>query len=288
VEEAPIFVLNGCVNPGDFFDPLGTVHWLPWVEWHHHMQAMLRDFSPTVTKQLTKKISSLVRISKPNKMIALAAVKKYHCGDSITSLHDDLHWRNHFTTDITGHTAFDACIKDIETYAVKRESIDDLGDHQSNDILLQKKINDFHHPAYQCCAINVTNESFHQSDGWTETGRSFTYPGPFLTEKTLKCLLGETAFIANGQCDTYSTLHYLGFEFDYGLDLSYDSVKPDLDRLVAMTKLIRSLQELDMQEIFQRTRFSSLHNKDHVLSGKLHAISEKINQESIQYIHDHI
>ena len=286
--EAPIFVLNGCVNPGDFFDPVGTVHWLPWVEWHYHMQAMLRDFSPVVQKKLSKKISSLVRISKPNKMIALSAVKKYHGHDSITSLHDDLHWRSHFATSTTGHAEFDALLKDIDIYACERESIDDLAAHQGDDVQLQKKINDFHHPAYQCCAINVTNESFYQSDGCRQAGPGFTYPGPFLTEKTLKCLLGETAFIANGQYQTYSTLRRLGFEFDYGLDLSYDEVKQDLDRLVAVTGLIRSLQQPDTMEIFNRARSSCLHNKDHVLSGTFYAMSEKINQESIQYIHDHI
>ena len=102
--EAPIFVLNGCVNSGDFFGPEDTVHWLPWVEWHYHMQAMLRDFAPSVVKKPIKKISSLVRISKPNKMIALAAVKKYHGHDSVTSLHDDLQCRSHFATGMTGHT----------------------------------------------------------------------------------------------------------------------------------------------------------------------------------------
>jgi hypothetical protein len=286
--DAPIFVLNGCVNPGDFFDSVASVHWLPWVDWHYHLRAMLHNFSPVVTKQLTKKISSLVRISKPNKMIALAAVKKYHSHDSIVSLNENLHWRTYLNNSRTGHSDFDALLKEVDTYAGECQYIDDVSTYQDNNTLLHIKLNDFHHPAYQCCAINVTNESFYNSDGWEANGRCFTYPGPFLTEKTLKCLLGETAFIANGQFQTYSTLRSLGFEFDYGLDLSYDNVKPDLERLIAMFGLIQSLQSLDTMEIFENTRNSCLHNKEHVLSGKFYSISEKINQETVQYIYSNI
>ena len=287
--DAPIFVLNGCVNPGDFFDPVASVHWLPWLDWHYSFQAMLHNFSPVVTKQLTKKISSLVRISKPNKMIAVAAVKKYHSHDSIVSLNENLHWHTYLNNSRTGHSNFDALLKEVDTYAGECQIIDDVAKYLgNNDTLLQIKLNDFHHSAYQCCAINVTNESFYNSDGWDTNGRSFTYPGPFLTEKTLKCLLGETAFIANGQFQTYSTLRSLGFEFDYSLDLSYDNIKPDLDRLIAIFGLIQSLQSMDTMEIFENTRTSCLHNKEHVLSGKFYSISEKINQETVQYIYNNI
>jgi hypothetical protein len=286
--DAPIFVLNGCVNPGDFFDPVALVHWLPWVDWHYHLQAMLHNFSPVVTKQLTKKISSLVRISKPNKMIALAAVKKYHSHDSIVSLNENLHWRTYLNDSRTGHSDFDALLNEVDTYAGECQYIDDVLSYSANNNLLHIKLNDFHHPAYQYCAINVTNESFYNSDGRDTDGRSFSYPGPFLTEKTLKCLLGETAFIANGQFQTYSTLCSLGFEFDYGLNLSYDNIKPDLDRLIAMFGLIQSLQSMGTMEIFENTRTSCLHNKEHVLSGKFYSISEKINQETVQYIYNNI
>lgn len=286
--DAPIFVLNGCINPGDFFDPVPSVHWLPWVDWHYQLRAMLHNFSPVVTKQLTKKISSLVRISKPNKMIALAAVKKYHGHDSIVSLNENLYWRTYLKDSRTGHSDFDALLKEVDTYASECQYIDDVSNYRANDTLLHIKLNDFHHPAYQCCAINVTNESFYNSDGRETNGRYFTYPGPFLTEKTLKCLLGETAFIANGQFQTYSTLRSLGFEFEYGLDLSHDKVKPDLERLIAMFGLIQSLQAMDTMEIFENTRTSCLHNKEHVLSGKFYSISEKINQDTVEYIYNNI
>jgi hypothetical protein len=221
-------------------------------------------------------------------MIALAAVKKYHSHDSIVSLNENLHWRTYLNNNRTGHCDFDALLKDVDTYAGECQYIDDVSNYLHNNTLLHLKVNDFHHSAYQCCAINVTNESFYNSDGWEANGRCFTYPGPFLTEKTLKCLLGETAFIANGQFQTYSTLCSLGFEFDYGLNLSYDNIKPDLDRLIAMFGLIQSLQSMGTMEIFENTRTSCLHNKEHVLSGKFYSISEKINQETVQYIYNNI
>jgi hypothetical protein len=89
--------------------------------------------------------------------------------------------------------------------------------------------------------------------------------------------------------DLLTGIYYvLGFEFDYNLDLSYDNIKPDLDRLIAIFGLIQSLQSMDTMEIFENTRGSCLHNKEHVLSGKFYSISEKINQETVQYIYNNI
>ena len=279
--DAPIFIFNVCSNT--YFDintfPYKNIHWLPWIEWHYQTNAMLHEYSANVNKNMRKKISCLVRMSKTNKLVALSAVYKYHANDSLTSFHNTSYEDGtDIDTNLTGHNEFDSILKEISTYCVEKKIIDDikLYDHDFN--LLQKKIHNFHAEAYQSCAINVTNESFFR------THYKYT-PGPFLTEKTLNCIIGETAFLANGQYGTYSLLEKLGFEFNYGLDLSYDNLSGDLDRLVALHKTIKLLQYIDTADIFNQTRDSCLANKDHILSRSFYNICENINETTINKIH---
>ena len=278
---APIFVFNVCNNI--YFDtrafPHKNIHWLPWVEWHYQTEATLRDYSADVTKKISKKISCMTRISKTNKLIALSAVKKYHSNDCFTSFHNRCHQdATDVDTNPTNHLEFDRLLSDIPIYCNTKEIVDDIESHEYNWFVLQKKIHNFHVDAYQTCALNVTNESFFR------THHLYT-PGPFLTEKTFNCILGETAFLANGQSQTYNTLEKLGFEFNYGIDLSYDNLSGDLDRLVALHKTIESLQYMDTIDIFEQTQNSCLANKEHVLSRRFYNICEKINEQTVQKIH---
>lgn len=278
---APIFIFNVCNTT--YFDvdefPYKNIHWLPWIEWHHQTEAMLDNYSGTVEKNIKKKISCLVRMSKTNKLVALSAVHKYHSQDSFTSFHN-ANYKDSTDVDIepTGHREFDQILENILIYCNQTKTIDDIHLYENDFTLLQDKIHDFHADAYQTCAINVTNESFFR------TNHQYT-PGPFLTEKTLNCILGETAFLANGQSGTYLSLQKLGFEFNYGLDLSYDNLIGDLDRLVSLHNTIRSLQYMDTIDIFEQTRNSCLANKEHVLSKKFYNICENINENTINKIH---
>ena len=54
-------------------------------------------------------------------------------------------------------------------------------------------------------AMNITNESFHYSY-MEHNGRGYVWPGPFLSEKPLRCLAGGTAFLSAGQFEVYKTL----------------------------------------------------------------------------------
>lgn len=109
---------------------------------------------------------------------------------------------------------------------------------------------------YQNSAIHLTNESFHYS----HMG-DYTYPGPFITEKTLKCLIGATGFIAVGQYDTYNTLKQLGLKFDYGFDISYDQDPGNLTRLEKTINILIEMCKLDKYEIFELTKSSSEYNQ---------------------------
>jgi hypothetical protein len=114
-------------------------------------------------------------------------------------------------------------------------------------------------------------------DPWIE-------PGPFLTEKTLKCLLSGTAFVANGQADTYSALSNLGLKFDYNFDLSWDKDIGNLSRLSSIIQLICWLKPYSAMEIFEMTKNSTEHNFDHVWSGEFYQECERHNFKSIEQI----
>lgn len=284
---APIFVLNGIINDYGAVDHIPNVTWLPWIEWHYQIQSMLRDYPADVKKNIKKKVSCLSNMVKPNRMIAAAAVDAYVGQDAMITWHGRCYREGDDTEPMTGHPEYDQWLARYYETTQLGTQIDDFQVNIANDHMFQRLIHDFHFAAYQECAINVTNESFYRS-GQHIGGQDVINPGPFLTEKTLKCLMGETAFVANGNFQTYSTLKALGFEFDYGLDLSYDEISGDLERLCRMTDLLKTISTIDTQDLFQYTRSSCLANKEHIMSGKFFDVCEDINERTIQQIHNSI
>jgi len=285
---APIFIINGIINDYGAVAHLSNVTWLPWIEWHYQIRSMLRDYSPSVHKNIKKKISCLSRMVRLNRMIAMAAVKTYFGTDAMISWHGCCYRPGDALQSQTGHAEFDQWLARYYDMSITTLHIDDF--QMQYDValrhdqdLFQRHTHDFHFDAYQQCAINVTNESFYTS-GQRLHGIDITRPGPFLTEKTLKCLLGETAFIANGNFQTYHTLETLGFKFDYKLDLGYDQISSDLNRLCSMTDVLKTISDIDTMDLFQCTRSSCLANKEHIMSGKFFNICENINEQTVQQI----
>jgi hypothetical protein len=92
-------------------------------------------------------------------------------------------------------------------------------------------------------------------------------PGPHLTEKTFKCLLGGTAFIPVGQFDVYCTLSKLGLKFNYNIDISFDQDPGNLTRFVKIVNLIKTLGTMSAMDIYEATKESTEHNQ-HCVSGE--------------------
>ena len=139
---------------------------------------------------------------------------------------------------------------------------------------------DWRHPAYENCAFNITNESWHYS--LTEIdGCEFVYPGPYFTEKTWKPLLAGNGIVCAGQWHSYQALIDLGFRFDYGLDLSYDLIPGDLDRAIAMLDIIQHVASLDALELHEISHQSATHNQQHILSGDFASVCEHKNVTSL-------
>ena len=137
----------------------------------------------------------------------------------------------------------------------------------------------YNNPAYQNSALNFTQESYHYSYMTNKNGNSYVEPGPFLTEKTWKCILSKTASIPVGQMHSYKWLQQMGMKFNYGpLDLSFDNDPGNLTRLEKIINLIESLDQWSAQELFEMTQDSCEYNYEHVLNGNFWKRCEDYNQ----------
>lgn len=132
-------------------------------------------------------------------------------------------------------------------------------------------------PAYQESALHFTNESYHYS--LTGSGKSaYIQPGPFITEKTFKCLLGATGFVPVGQFDTIGTLQKLGFVFSNSLNYSFDQSAGNLDRLEKIVTIIKDLAQYTPQDIYELTRLNAEHNQEYIVSGDFYSRCSLHNQ----------
>ena len=92
---------------------------------------------------------------------------------------------------------------------------------------------------YQDSYINIVNESWTIPDDWV-----------FLTEKTIKPIMHFQPFIINGQRDSLSKLHKLGFKtFEPFIDESYDKIEEPGERLNAICEEIKRLCSLPIKEV---------------------------------------
>lgn len=138
--------------------------------------------------------------------------------------------------------------------------------------------------AYQNVALNFTQET-HNNSFVFKNGHSYIEPGPYLTEKTTKCIMSQTAFIPVGQMHSYQWLRSLGLRFDYGdLDLGFDNDPGNLTRLEKIIGLIKSLQQYTAQDLYQMTLDSTRHNYEHVQTQEFWQANETYNQKFYNYI----
>ena len=117
------------------------------------------------------------------------------------------------------------------------------------------------------------------------TGHGYIEPGPFVTEKTWKCIISSTAFIPVGQMYTYHWLNTLGLKFDYGeLNLDFDNDPGNLTRLEKIVKLIESLQSWSAPDLYEMTRLSTEYNAEYVTSKEFWNTCERTNESVYQLL----
>jgi hypothetical protein len=256
---------------------LENVYFLRWMDWHRALDRMRSWFGSSFHKDIRYKASLFCNRITQSKLIAFTAVMEYlDRSQALTSLNPWLESKNVHDWQPTGNGRLDE-LTDIfrSKYLGQCWSMDGF----TNKSNLQSHTANPAQVAYQEAALHFTNESFHYSQMHDRI-----LPGPHLTEKTFKCLLGATAFIPVGQFDVYRTLETFGMRFDYGLDLSFDQDPGNLSRLEKIVDLIRHVATIDATDLYYASKHSCQHNQDLILSGDFARQCDAINQDSIQRI----
>jgi len=132
------------------------------------------------------------------------------------------------------------------------------------------------HPAYNNCIVNLSNETYSQSliDG-------LPMPGPYITEKSWKPLLGGAALMPLSRMNTYKYMENFGFCFDYPWDRSFDQIPGDIDRFVSALGVIDEIFAMDMSKLSAAVAESSRHNYYHIRSQDFFNRVRQINNEHL-------
>jgi hypothetical protein len=275
----PIIVLSDFNSYNEY---LPDVHFFRWIAWHHAIKKIQAWYGSEYKKNIQYKASAFCNRVTQSKIIVTAALAEYiGTSDALLSLSDWVEDKNVHNWQPTGQIILDN-LTDIfrAKYLGQKWTIDSF-DRTKND---QSYTSNPAHPAYQEAAIHFTNESFHYSL-MQEDSREFILPGPHLTEKTFKCLLGGTAFIPVGQFDVYPTLSKLGLRFDYNLDLSFDQDPGNLTRLIKTVDLINTLSTMTAMDIYEATKDSTEYNHHCVISGEFFGHCENNNIETLDKLY---
>jgi hypothetical protein len=229
----------------------------------------------------TYKISSLsYRISQSKKFITAYLLKHFPHAQMILTYH------GHLVKDQDHHgyppefSIFDSLDLDTLCYT-NLNFIDDSKNINTGPV----NNTNWHHPAYLDALINLTNESFHYSKTILQD-KEFQYPGPYLTEKTLKPLLAGRPFVPVGQAGSCEFLNLLGFSTNFGFDLDYDQDTGDLTRMIKIFEILEQINSTSLSQLHEASLAAVKHNLEHISTGALEATCKSLNESSIELINN--
>jgi len=142
---------------------------------------------------------------------------------------------------------------------------------------------DWHHPAYEQCVVNLTNESVYNSSGMINE-QPGPLSGPYFTEKTWKPLLAGRPFVPIGQKNSIQSLERLGLNFDWGLDLSFDQISEDFDRMLGIYRCIEQLVTCTPDDIVERSKDGCEYNLNFIKSGNFRRSCDTANLSQVEKI----
>jgi len=255
------------------------VHFVPFYYWHHQLAQMQQWFGVKEKNKPRYKFSAVCNRITQSKIWITTKLLETASAESLIVLNSQfLEEQNVHGWQDTGNLVLDQLTQTFRNrYLGQSIKIDDFDTRNNN---YQTFTANPWQPLYQDCVINFTNESFHYS-----LMQDYIWPGPFITEKTLKCLLGGTAFVPVGQFETYRTLTELGLTFDYGFDTAWDSDPGNFTRAQGIVSLIDELNQLSIEELVKKTQGVNQYNQNHIVSGEFFKQCEQRNAESIEQIH---
>ena len=276
---APIIVLNeGSVY--DFVLP-ANVHFFPFVTWHLQMDRILH-FHPAIQSRSRSPrylASAVCNRLTQSKIVIFSALQRYLDQEQcLVKLGTWLEPKNVHFWQPTGQAELDNLVTYFQEHWLGRSVEPDAWhDATCNN---ERTNSDPWQSFYLDSALHFTNESYHYSHMQDQWG-SATRPGPNLSEKTLKCLIAACPFVPVGQYDTYGALTGLGFQFDYGeLDLSWDQYSGNIERLLGIVNLVKSLAGYDAEHVAAITSESSSANQEHIFSGSFSKVCQKQNEQT--------
>lgn len=270
----PIIVL---FDGYDYGYNIPNVHFVTFFYWHYQLQTMHEWFGVETKPNPTYKFSAVCNRISQSKVWITTKLLETARDSSLIILNSWLEEKNVHNWEYTGNARLDNLTQTFrDKYAGQQIQIDDFDNDTQNK---QRITGNPWQPLYQDCAVHFTNESFHYSNMG-----NYTWPGPFLTEKTLKCLLGGTAFVPVGQFETYKILTNLGLEFDYGFDTEWDSDPGNLSRAQSIVDLIDQLNQYTPAELVDQTKHASEHNQNYILSGQFFDRCNRANEQAINQI----
>ena len=274
----PIVVL---FDGQDYDLKIPGVYFVPFYYWHYQLDTMIDWFGLQEKAKPNYKFSAVCNRITQSKLWITTKLLETAPDSSLVVLNSWLEEKNVHNWQPTGNVTLDNLTQIFrDSYLGKQIKIDDFDNDQHNE---QRTTGTPWQPLYQDCAIHFTNESFHYS-GMFENDQEYVWPGPFVTEKTLKCLLGGTAFVPVGQFETYKTLESLGFAFDYGFDTSWDNDPGNITRAGNIVNLIDCLNGVDIDQLIKFTKPSNEYNQNHIVSGQFFTRCNERNSESIEKI----
>lgn len=269
----PIFVLSD-MNYYHHDYGLTDVHFLRWLDWHRALEKMQTWFGRLYTKDIKYKASAFCnRLTQSKVIMTTALLEILGRENALTSLSDWLEDKNVHDWQPTNSDRLDS-ITDVfrKKYLGQQWSMDNF----TNDQNFQQHTANPAQMAYQQAALHFTNESFAYS-----RMHDTILPGPHLTEKTFKCLIGATAFIPVAQFETYATLESLGMRFDYGLDLSFDLDPGNITRLEKLIDVVDEMSQIDVLDLYAASKDSCMHNQDIIFSGDFAKQCQSINENTL-------
>ena len=257
------------------------VYFLTFFYWHYQLKQMQEWFGVKEKTNPKYKFSAVCNRISQSKVWITTKLLDVARKSSLIVLNSWLEEKNVHGWQATGNAKLDQLTQVFRDQYVGQEiKIDDFDTATQNR---QSITGNPWQPLYQDCAVHFTNESFHYSR-MVEDGQEYIWPGPFITEKTLKCLLGATAFIPVGQFETYKTLTDLGFKFNYQFDTEWDNDCGNLTRFCKILELINWLNQFDVDQLVEFTKDATEHNQHHITSGNFFQVCERRNLESIDKI----
>lgn len=142
------------------------------------------------------------------------------------------------------------------------------------------------HSALLDCAVNITNESTFQTLGQLNDNTPVVIPGPYITDKTIKPLLGGTAFLHVGQPFLLKKLNELGIDTNFGFPSDYDNEPFEDDRILKIYKSIEFIINSTINELYQNSYGAIVNNLHCIKNGIFYNNCKKHNNKHIDKIYE--